>query len=174
MLDRALLALADQRGTGQDHGQQRDLIDDLRHRRKPRRLQIGIELRADDEIDGQALTSPFAAGNEVLHFVRYGGPEIAGAIAGLRNSRCIDIDLDLGLALGENVGLKSGGISTTKSNSPLSILASISDALICTGALERRPERALRRSVARDPNRPHRRCRPTDWSPRSRRRSRPY
>ena len=54
VLDRALLALADQRGTGQDHGEQRDLIDDLRHRRKPRGLQIRIEIRAHDEVDRRA------------------------------------------------------------------------------------------------------------------------
>ena len=49
-----------------------------------------------------------ALGDEILHFVEYGGPEIAGAVAGLGHGGRIDVDLNFGLALGENVSLEVG------------------------------------------------------------------
>src|SRR6516225_10558888 len=108
MLDRSLLAFTDQRRAGQDHGQQRDLIDDLRHRGEPGRLQVRIEVGSDNKVDG-VTPSTAALANEVLNLVRNGGLEIIGAVAGLSHRRCIDVDLDLRLALGENIGLEVWG-----------------------------------------------------------------
>jgi hypothetical protein len=94
-------------GAGEDHGQQRDLIDHLRHCREPRGLQVRIEFDADDQIDGCAFgTRPLPAGEEVLHLVRYRSAEIAGAVTRLRDRRRVDIDLNFGLALREDIGLK--------------------------------------------------------------------
>jgi len=108
MLDRALLALADQRDAGQDDGQGGDLIDHLRHRREPSGVQVGIEIGAQDKIDRRAAGDA-ARIHEVLHFVGYCGLQVGGAVAGLSYRRGVDIDLDLGLALGDDVGLKGRG-----------------------------------------------------------------
>ena len=54
----ALLALTDQRRAGQDDGQERDLVDDLGHRREPRRLQVRVESGAHDEIDSARPLEP--------------------------------------------------------------------------------------------------------------------
>ena len=55
-----------------------------------------------------SLNGYAALGDEILHFVEDGGPKIAGAVAGLGHRGGIDVDLDFGLALGENVGLEVG------------------------------------------------------------------
>ena len=47
-----------------------------------------------------------ALGDEILHFVEYGGLEIVGAIAGLGHRGRVDVDLNFGLALGDNIGLE--------------------------------------------------------------------
>src|SRR6516225_1582882 len=105
MLDRALLALTDERRTRQDYGQEGDLVDDLRHCREPRRLQVRVERGANDEVDRVCpLTSVLA--NEVLHLVGDSTLEIVGPVAGLSYRRRIDINLNLRLALGENMSLE--------------------------------------------------------------------
>jgi hypothetical protein len=43
---------------------------------------------------------------EVLHFVGNCSLQVGGAVAGLSYRRGVDIDLDLGVALGDDVGLK--------------------------------------------------------------------
>src|SRR5215471_10940178 len=68
MLDRALLALADERGSGQDHGEHGEIVDDLHHRGEPARLQVRVELCARDYFDRQAHQS-FAPGDELCDVV---------------------------------------------------------------------------------------------------------
>ena len=94
-------------------------------------FRFGLKSARTTRLIGSILQAS-ACINEVLHLVGYGGLKIVGAVAGLSYRRCIDVNLNLGLALGEDIGLEVWGISTTKSNSPLSIFASISDALMCT------------------------------------------
>src|SRR5215470_11047918 len=51
MLDRALLALADERSSGQDYGEHGEIVDDLHHRVEPARLQVRVELCAGHDLD---------------------------------------------------------------------------------------------------------------------------
>jgi hypothetical protein len=44
--------------------------------------------------------------DEILHLVRYGGLQVVCAIAGLSYRRGVDVDLNFGLALGEDIGLE--------------------------------------------------------------------
>ena len=105
VLDRALFALADQRRAGEDDRQKRDLVDDLGHRREPRRLEVRIEGGAHNEID-QARGRALSPGDEPLDLGGDGVAQRTCAVAGLGDRGGVDIDLEAGLALRANVGFE--------------------------------------------------------------------
>jgi hypothetical protein len=49
VVEGAVFALAQQRGAGEDDGEDGDVVDDLNHRQKPATLQIGVEQRAGSQ-----------------------------------------------------------------------------------------------------------------------------
>jgi hypothetical protein len=99
MLGRAVRALADQGCAGQEHGEESDAIDQLHHAHEGRDLEIGIELRPDDE--GYRWCGD-----------RYWSPEEGRELLG---DDILDIDgtsASLGHGSGVHVKLKRGAPST--------------------------------------------------------------
>src|SRR5215813_10034315 len=131
MLDRALLALADERGSGQDHGEHGEIVDDLHHRGEPARLEVRVELCARDYFDRQAHQS-FAPGDELGDVVDDHVLDVGHAIKRLGHGGGIYVDLNRGLPPLENIRLEFWGISMTKIKRSESIDASISDGAIST------------------------------------------
>jgi len=93
MVERAVFALADERGAGQDDRQHRDIVDDAHDAGEPRRLDIRVEGDAHDEVDrrcGRALGARQKIGD-------LGGDNllcVIGPETGLDHRGRIDIELD--------------------------------------------------------------------------------
>src|SRR4029453_9042548 len=102
MLDGALLALANQRRTGQDHSDHSEIVDDLHYRGEPTRLQIWIELCACNH-PYRCTGQPFAPGGELYYIVEDHVLDVAHPIEGLCGSGGIYIDLNGYLPSGKNV-----------------------------------------------------------------------
>src|SRR5262245_9686334 len=69
MLDRTLLALANQRGSAEDDGEHGQTIDDLYDRVEPAWHHVGIEHASDDQID-RCFAAAFTPSSEVVDLVR--------------------------------------------------------------------------------------------------------
>ena len=108
MLDGALLALADQRRTGQDHGDHGEIVDDLHHRSEPARLQIRIELCMRNHLD-QSTRQSFPSRHELGHIVDDHVLDVGHPVEGLGNRGCIDVDLNGRLPPGKNIRLELRG-----------------------------------------------------------------
>ncbi len=108
MLDRALLALADERRAGQDYGQHSEVVDHLHHRGEPARLQIRVELCANNHFDRRTHQS-FASGDELCDVVDDDVLDVGLAIEGLGNRGGIYVDLNRGLPPGKNIRLELWG-----------------------------------------------------------------
>ena len=96
VLDRAVLALADQRRPGQDDRQRRDLVDDGHDAVEPGRVPVRIVGLSDDDLD-RARRRVLRAPEEAGDLVREDIPDVAGADAGLLHGGRIDVDLQFGL-----------------------------------------------------------------------------
>src|SRR5262245_25734452 len=108
MLDRALLTLADERGSGQDHGEHGEIVDDLHHRGEPARLEVRVELCAGHDLDRGAHQS-LASGDELRDIVDDDVLDVGHAIEGLGHGSGIYVDLNRRLAPRENILLKLWG-----------------------------------------------------------------
>mmetsp|Transcript_91075 Transcript_91075/g.253589 ORF Transcript_91075/g.253589 Transcript_91075/m.253589 type:complete len:276 (+) Transcript_91075:783-1610(+) len=107
VLDGAVLALADQRGAGQDDGEHGDVVDDLHQRTEPGVLQVGVEAHAHRQVDrwrGAAAVPQ----HETVDLGRDDLLHIAAAGEGLAHPRRVDIELQPRLAPGQHVALEAG------------------------------------------------------------------
>src|SRR5262249_56689086 len=93
MLDRALLALADERSSGQDYGEHGEIVDDLHHRVEPARFQVRIELCAGHDLD-RGTHQSFASGDEFRDVVDDDVLDVGHAIEGLGHGGAIYVDLN--------------------------------------------------------------------------------
>src|SRR5262249_26158745 len=105
MLDRAVLTLADEGRAGEEHGEQGDAIDELDHGHEGGDLEIGIELRPDDQGHRWGGGRCWSA-VEGYDLLRDDALDIAGARAGLGHGRGIYVELDCGAPSPHHVGLK--------------------------------------------------------------------
>src|SRR5262249_34576805 len=108
MLDRALLALADERSSGQDHGEHGEIVDDLHHRGEPARLQVRIELCTGHDLD-RGTHQSFASADELRDIVDDDVLDVGHAIERLGHGSGIYVDLNRGLPPLENVLLEFWG-----------------------------------------------------------------
>src|SRR5215470_16591878 len=108
MLDRALLALADERGSGQDYGEHGEIVDDLHHRGEPARFQVRVELCAGHDLD-RRTHQPLASADELRDVVDDDALDVGHAIEGLGHGSGIYVDLNRRLPPRENVLLKLWG-----------------------------------------------------------------
>ena len=119
MLDRPMLALANERGAGQNDREHGDVADDLHHRGEPFRLEIGVEHDAESEVDRLNFRSAQGCGGSCsacgvgLHHLVDDLLQVGPAIAGLRDRRRIHIDLDARIAVRDDVLGNFGEISIT-------------------------------------------------------------
>ena len=99
-----MLALAQQRGAGEDDGEDGDVVDDLNHRQEPAALQVGVEQRAGGHAD--------RAGRRLLAVLQQlalkNPPQVTGAHKGLAHGGGVDVELHLRLAAGQQVALEVG------------------------------------------------------------------
>src|SRR5262249_48032864 len=108
MLDRALLALADERSSGQDYGEHGEIVDDLHHRVEPARFQVRIELCAGHDLD-RGTHQSFASGDEFRDVVDDDVLDVGHAIEGLGHGGAIYVDLNRRLPPRKDVLLKLWG-----------------------------------------------------------------
>ena len=99
-----MLAFAQQRGAGEDDGQDGDVVDDLDHPEEPATFQVAVEQRAA----GQTGDLVRALLGGVVQFALENPADVAGAHEGLTHGRGIDIDLQRRLAPGQQIGLEVG------------------------------------------------------------------
>ena len=83
-------------------------------------LQVGIEFRAHRTSDRQRRSALAAAG-EVGELALQNAGDVARAVSGQRHGRGVDVDLQRRAPAGDDVGLKFGGITTTKAYRPASM-----------------------------------------------------
>ena len=107
MLDGAVLALSDQGGPGQDHGERGDLVDEGHDGAEPGGLAVGVEGFADDDAKGkfQLRVRPV---DEQVDAVDQHVLDVAGTDAGLLHGRGVHINLDLGGPATTKVELEPG------------------------------------------------------------------
>jgi hypothetical protein len=113
-LDRAVLALANQRGSGQDQGDQGDTVDDRHHPGEPGLLQGRVEAHPRHEIDRRRCAAP-AALNELRHLTDDDLLRVAAAREGLAHARRIHVELDFRTSVAQDVALKVNGNDECKS-----------------------------------------------------------
>ncbi|MNS51124.1 hypothetical protein D3C72_837880 [compost metagenome] len=98
-----MLALAQQRGAGEDDRQDGDVVDDLDHRQEPATLQVGVEQGLGVDYH-RALRVVALAVVEQLAFED--AADIAGPHERLTHGRGVDIDLQFRRAPGQQVALE--------------------------------------------------------------------
>src|SRR5262249_15964857 len=108
MLDRALLALPDERRPRYDHGQHRKIADDLDDWGEPTGIQIRIELCAGNHFYRRAYQS-FTSRNEFGRVIDDDVLDVGHAIENLSYRGGIYIDLNRRLPPGKNIRLKLWG-----------------------------------------------------------------
>ena len=107
MLDGAVLALANQRRTGQDDRQHGDLVDDLRQAAEPGLLQRRVEACAQLQAH-RRLGAGAVALHELLHLAQHHLLDEATAVEGLAHAGGVGVELDLRVAPGQHVTLEIG------------------------------------------------------------------
>src|SRR6516225_8804296 len=102
-----MLALPDQGGPGQNHGERGDLVDEGDDGAKPGSVAVGVEVFADDDAKGEFR---FRVGpvDEGVDAVDQDVFDVAGPDAGLLHRRGVHIDLDLGWSAATKVDFESG------------------------------------------------------------------
>src|SRR5262245_19943837 len=107
MLDRTLLALANQRGSAEDYGEHGQTVDDLHDRVEPAWHHVGIEHAPDNQID-RCFAAAFTPSFEVGDLVFEDALDIVGAVARLRNGRRVNINLDVCWMACQHIGFEFG------------------------------------------------------------------
>ena len=109
-----MLALANERGAGQDDREHRDVVDDLHHRSEPFRLEIGVEHDAEGEVDRLNFRSARGCGGSCsacgvgLHHLVDDLLQVGAAVASLGDRRRVHIDLQARIAIRDDVLLELG------------------------------------------------------------------
>ena len=109
-----MLALANERGAGQNDREHGDVVDDLHHRCEPFRLEIGVEHDAEGEVDRLNFRSAGGCGGSCsacgvgLHHLVDDLLQIDPAVAGLSDRGRIHIDLEARIAIRDDVLLELG------------------------------------------------------------------
>ena len=108
MIHRAVLALADDGRAGQNDRQHRDVVDDPHDAGEPGRRDIGVEGDPDVEIDRLGCRRASERDRKLSISRRYDLLGVAGAEPRLHHRGGVDVELDAGRRVPQQVALEVG------------------------------------------------------------------